>query len=147
MTTLVDNTIDELIRRVKASAAVSDFIFASEYPPRLAPNPVDRYLVTVGDTRVRTLRRFVGDRVSADSKGVLYEITLRLRIYAPEGSSGAALLRASSLLNDAVEIADTDKMVTDTELSCVAYDAVERTAYRDLTVTLNYLASGEVRDD
>lgn len=147
MTSLADNTIDELIKRVKAIRAVSGFVFASEYPPRETPNPFDRYVVTVGNTGVRAAGRFLGDGVTADRRGALYEITVRLRIYAPEVSSAAALLRASSLLADAVERADCERAVQSVTLSGVAYDATARTVYRDVTATLLYVLSEEAQDE
>ena len=147
MTSLTDNTIDELIKRVKATPAVSGFVFASEYPPREMPNPIGKYVVSVGNTGVRTSRRFIGDRIADNRKGVLFEVTVRLRVYAPEESSGAALLRASSLLADAVERADTDHAIWDSALSCVVYDTTARTVYRDLTLTLGYVLSEEVLHD
>lgn len=147
MTSLTDNTIDELIKRVKTIAAVSDFVYTAEYPPREMPNPIGKYVVTVGNTGVRASRRFIGNRAADDRRGVLYEVTVRMRVYAPEESSGAALLRASSLLADAVDQADTDRMVQDIALSGIVYDTTARTVYRDLTLTLGMVLSGEVQDD
>lgn len=147
MTTLTDNTIDGLIKRIKAIRPVSEFVFSSEYPPREMPNPIGKYVVTVGNTGTRIAERFIGDRAAADRKGALYQVTLRLRMYAPESSAGAALLRASSLLADAVERADTERAVQDIVLSGVVYDTAARTVYRDLTVTLMYVLSEVERDD
>ena len=147
MTSLADNTIDELIKRVREIRSVSDFVFTSEYPPREMPNPIGKYAVAVGNTATRVKRRFVGDRSAADRRGALYETVLRLRVYAPENSSGAALLRASSLLADAIGTADDDRLVQDVALSAVVYDTTARTVYRDLTVTLAYILSEEENDD
>ena len=147
MTTLTDNTIDELIKRVKALRPVGDFVFASAYPPREIAYPIGRYTVAVGNTGMRIKRRFVGDRVASDRKGTLYQVMLCLRLYAPVNSAGAALLRASCLLADAVEHADDDRAVQDIAFSGVAYDTAARTLYRDLTLTLVYVLSEEVRDD
>lgn len=147
MTSLADNTIDELIRRVKAISPVGEFVFASEYPPREMPNPINRYVVTVGNTDVRIKRRFIGDRIAARRRGTLYHVTLRLRVYAPENSAGAALLRATALLADAVEKADTDRALQDLSLSGIVYDTTARTVYRDLTLTLGYALGKEADDD
>lgn len=147
MTSLADNTIDELIRRVKAQPTVGCFVFASEYPPREMPNPIDKYVVTVGNAGVVPCRRFLGDRVAADSRGSLYEAALRLRVYAPENSAASALLRASSLLADAVERADADRALQSLSLDGVVYDTTARTVYRDLRLTLAYVLCEEACDD
>ena len=147
MTSLADNTIDELIKRVKALTQQYGFVFAAEYPAREMPNPIGKYIVTVGNTGVKTSRRFLGDRVTRGRTGVLYEIGLRLRVYAPEESSGAALLRASSLVADAVEQADKDHALWDIDLTGVAYDTAARTVYRDVTVTLGYVLGREAADE
>lgn len=147
MTSSADNTIDELIKRVKASPVLSGFVFASEYPPRELPNPITKYIVAVGNTGVGTAYRFIGDRVAGDRKGAVYEVALRLRVYAPEDSSGAALLRATSLLADAVERADTGHAIWELSLSGIAYDTAARTVYRDLNLKLGYLLSEEAEHD
>ena len=143
MTTLMDNTIDELVRRMKERTAMTDFVFSAEYPPRELPNPIDRYVVTVTNNCVRVKRQFVGGMVAEGIKGALYECSLRLRTYAPENTSGAALLRATSLLADALDAADTDRAVQEMTLSDVAYDAVARTVWRDLNVTLGFVLCEE----
>lgn len=147
MTSSADNTIDELIKRVKASTVLSGFVFASEYPPREMPNPIAKYIVAVGNTGVRTAYRFIGDRVTGERKGALYEAALRLRVYAPEDSSGAALLRATSLLADAVESADTERALRELSLSGITYDTAARTVYRDLNLKLCYVLSEEAEHD
>ena len=147
MTTSADNTIDELIKRVREIRGVSEFVFAAEYPPRETPNPIGKYVVTVGNTATGVKRRFVGGRTAVDRRGALYEIVVRLRVYAPEHSSAATLLRASSLLADAVEKADCDCIVQDVALSQVVYDTTARTVYRDVTATVWLLLSEEVQDD
>lgn len=147
MTSLADNTIDELMKRVRALRGVSEFVFSSEYPPREMPSPIGKYVVTVGNTELRAKIRFVGAQPAPDRRGALYEAILRLRVYAPENSSASALLRASSLLADAVERADSDRCVQDIVLSQVVYDATARTVYRDLTVTVWLVLSEEAHDD
>ena len=147
MTSLSDNTIDGLIRRIKTVRSVSDFVFAAEYPPREMPHPIGKYVVTVINAGMRIKRRFVGDRVAGNAQGTLYQITLRLRVYAPAQTSGAALLRATCLLADAVELSDSERSVQDLSFSGIAYDPAAHTVYRDLTVTLFCMAAGEVQDD
>ena len=147
MTTSMDNTIDELIRRIKEDRAVSDFVFLSAYAPRERPNPIGKYVVTVENTGVGIKHAFIGSRVAEGERGALYECTVRLRTYAPENTSGSALLRATSLLADAADRADTDRCVQDMHLFGIVYDAVTRTVYRDLTITLACVLSEEVCDD
>lgn len=147
MTSLADNTIDELIRRVKASTAVSELHYASEYPPRDLPCPVDEYIVTVRNMGVKVLRQFVGGMTAQGSKGALYECNVMLRVYAPRDSAGSALLRVSSLLADAVGEADTDGAVQEISLAGITYDDTARTVYREITVKLGLLLSKEAQDD
>ena len=147
MTSLTDNTIDELIKRVKASPAMSELVYASEYPPRDLPSIMDKYVVTVSNTGVEVLRQFVGDAVADGRRGALYGCELRLRVYSPSESAGAALLRVTSLLYDAVCRADTDGAVQDMSLSGISYDDTAHTVYRDLTVRLGYVLSEEARHD
>ena len=147
MMTLTDNTIDGLVRRVKAEPAVSGFVFASAYPPADAPYPVGKYHITVENTGVKRTQLFVGSAVGSGMKGCVYEAKLRVRVYAPRKSSGAALLRASSLVADAFERADTEGLISEISLGGICYDGVTRTDHRDISVTLCGVMCREANDD
>lgn len=143
MTSLIDNNIDELIKRVRTRTAVSDMVFMSAYPPRETPNPIDKYTVAVTQTGVKRSQAFVGDAVGTGRRGSLYEVSVTLRIYAPRNTSASALLRSSTLLYDALTASDIDGAIADIALGKVEYDNVVRTVYRDLRLTLCRLLSGE----
>lgn len=143
MTSLIDNNIDELIKRVRRRTAVSDMVFMTAYPPGELPNPIGKYTVAVDQTGVRQSQVFIGDTVGMGIKGRLYEIKVKLRVYAPRNTSTAALLRMSSQLFDAVDICDTDNAIIDMSLGEAAYDSTARTMYRDLYITLSWILTGE----
>ena len=143
MTSLVDNNIDELIARTRLHDAVSDMTFLTAYTPRDLMNPIDRYITAVEDTEVKQSQVFIGDDVGRGVKGRLYDVTLRLRVYAPHNSAVFALLRKSSLLADALEASDTEGAITGISLGGVAYENAARTVYRDLTLRLSFLLCGE----
>ena len=143
MTSLIDNNIDELIRRVRQQSAMSDVVFMTAYPPRELPNPVTEYTVAVNHTGIKTAQVFVGEAVGAGRKGRLYDAALVLRTYAPRHTAASALLRITALLADAIEAADTDGAVAQISLGEVVYENAARTVYRDVNVSLRYLISGE----
>ena len=147
MTSLIDNNIDELIKRVRQRTAVSDMVFVTAYPPRELPNPFDKYTVTVDNTGVRQSQVFIGDTIGSGLKGRLYEIGLTMRVYAPRDTSAAALLRMSAQLFDAVECCDDDDAITDMEMGEVKYDTTSRTICRDLRVVLSYILTGRARHE
>ena len=147
MTSVIDNIADELIRRVKEQTAASEFAFNMAYPPRRIAHPLKKYLVTVQDRGAKPEAGFIGGRVGEGLRGALYEAEISLRVYAPAGTSGAALLRASSLLADAAERADQGRLIRGIELSGIAYDDSARTLYRDIALSLSMALSEEVDDD
>lgn len=138
MMTSVDNRIDRLIGRVKAHGAMRAFVFIPGYPAHKTPNPVTKYTVAVTDEEVRVSRRFIGK----DKRFRIEEVKLCLRVYAPENSSGASLLRASAMLMDAVEACDPDREIESVFLSGIGFDTASRTEYRDVNVTLRFLSGG-----
>ena len=144
MISAIDNKTDELIMRVRSRGAMSEFCFIPAYPPHKTPNPIRQYTVAVANSEVRASCFFVGDRVAGGKRGRLYEVTLCLRVYAPERTSGAALLRASSMLIDALEAEDSDRAIVSASLSGISFDTAARTEYRDITVRLSYLIDEEV---
>ena len=147
MTSTIDNTIDELMRRVKQRAAVGDFAFVAAYPPRPAPFPIGKYTVTAHSSGVKAGEYFIGDRVRGSDRGALYQTQLRLRVYAPAKTSGGALLRASALLADALERSDCDRIVQSIELGAIGYDDSIRSLYRDVDARLCLVLSEEAEHD
>lgn len=143
MITAADNKIDELISRVKKHGAIVDFCFIPAYPPNKTPNPIKKYTVAVENRSTREKRVFVGNKAGIRLNGRLYEVALRLRVYAPERSSGAALLRASAMLADALEAEDDERYIVATSFSGIGFDTSSRTEYRDIEATLEILLTEE----
>ena len=71
----------------------------------------------------------------------LIEAQLKLRVYAPEGSSGSALLRVSAIIADALERADSDGLLREVSLSGIGYDESAHSEYRDISARLQMLLS------
>lgn len=143
MVSSADNRIDELIGRVRHHGAVADFVFIPAYPPHKTPNPIGNYTITVGDSVVRSKRYFIGDRVGSRRKGILQEVELCLRVYAPERTSGSALLRVSSILMDALDAEDSERWIRSYRMSGIGFDTASHTEYRDVTVHLSILLDEE----
>ena len=137
MTISTDNRIDELIARVKEYGAMSAFAFIPGYPAHKTPNPVTKYTVAVINREVKIDSCFIGDRIGADTVGKLYDVALCLRVYAPERSSGTALLRASSLLVDALQAQDNEREIASLSMSDIGFDTSSRTEYRDVIAHLS----------
>lgn len=144
MTSLIDNTIDRLIKRVRQHTAVSDIVFMSAYPPRELPNPFGKYTAAVYNRSVATAQEFIGDAVGTGQRGKLYAVDLVLRVYAPRNTAASALLRMTSQLCDALELSDDDGLIAETALGEIGYENTARTVYRDVRVRLH---CGEGRDE
>ena len=143
MMTSADNRIDELIGRVKNRSLMSGLVFIPAYPPHKTPNPMGRYTVTVGDIEVKPSRYFIGDCVGRDEKGMLAEVVLRLRVYAPERTAGASLIRVTSMLADALDAEDNERWIRSFKQTDIGFDTASRTEYRDLIVQMYMLLSEE----
>lgn len=139
MMTSTENRIDEWIARVKSYGAVAAFDFIPGYPAHKTPSPVTKYTVAVTENSQKTSRFFIGNRIADGCAGRLLQIELRLRIYAPEGSSGASLLRASALLMDALEAQDSENAIDALILSGIGYDTAARVEYRDIIARLSMI--------
>lgn len=141
MMTLTDNLIDALIARVKARKGMEDFIFLPAFPPHKVPSPVKSYTVAAENHQTSESAVFIGERNGRNTRGRLIEARLRLRVYAPEGSSGSALLRVSAIIADALDRADSDGMLREVSLSGIGYDESAHSEYRDITARLQMLLS------
>lgn len=143
MTSLIDNNIDGLIKRVRESTAVSDIVFMAAYPPHALPNPISRYTAAVNNMSVKTSQVFIGDAVGDSLKGSLYDVDLIIRVYAPRNTSASALLRMTSLLYDALDASDIDGAIEEMSMGGIVYENTARTVYRDISVRLRWLLCGE----
>ena len=139
MMTSIHNRIDEWIARIKGYGAVSAFDFIPGYPAHKTPNPITKYTVAVSENEGKISDWFIGNRLSKQSSGRLHEIELCFRVYAPQESSGASLLRASALLLNAIEAQDDDRSIETLSLSGIGYDTAARVEYRDITARLNLI--------
>ena len=139
MMTSIVSRIDEWITRVKGYGAVKAFEFIPGYPAHKTPSPVTKYTVAVTESEDKTGTFFIGDQISEQRLGRIHEIELCLRVYAPEGTSGSALLRASTLLMDALEKQDDENAVNAMLLSGIGYDTAARVEYRDVTAYLSMI--------
>lgn len=139
MMTSIVNRIDEWIARVKSYGALKAFEFIPGYPAHKTPSPVTKYTVAVTEREEKTGAFFIGNQTAEGCSGRLHEIELILRVYAPEGSSGSALLRASALVMDALEKQDSENAIDTLILSGVGYDTAARVEYRDVTARLSMI--------
>ena len=139
MKTSTENRIDEWIARVKGHGAVAAFDFIPGYPAHKTPSPVTKYTVAVTEESQKISQFFIGNRIAEGVAGRLHQIELCLRVYAPEGSSGASLLRASTLLMNAMEAQDSENAIDALILSGIGYDTAARVEYRDVTARLSII--------
>lgn len=139
MMTSIVNRIDEWITRVKAYGALKAFEFIPGYPAHKTPSPVTKYTVAVTESEEKTGTFFIGSQTAEQRSGRLHEIQLCLRVYAPEGSSGSALLRASTLLMDALEQQDEENAIDALILSGIGYDTAACVEFRDITARLSMI--------
>ena len=147
MTSRIDNNIDELIRNIMNKTEFSGFMFYPSYPPREVPTPIEKYTVAVEDAAVTTSQGFIGDAVAENKRGSVIRAKVRLRVYAPQRTSGEALLRASSVLADAVAKAECSGAVGNVELKQIKHDLAVRTSYRDIEFDYDCILLEEARHD
>lgn len=136
MTSLIDNTIDGLIRRVREKTAVSDIVFMTAYPPRNLPNPIKKYVAVVENKGVATSQEFIGEAIGASRRGRLCRVDLVIRVYAPRDTAAAALVRMTSLLYDALDACNDDGMIETLSLGEIVNEKAARTVFRDVRVGL-----------
>lgn len=143
MMTSLDNRIDGLIARMKRRGSMGEFVFLPAFPPHKTPNPVRTYTVAVENHEIEGRTEFIGGRIGRASIGYIANVELRLRVYAPERTSGSALLRASSMVMDALESSDSERWLTGVYLSGIGFDTASRTEYRDVVARLKVPLSEE----
>ena len=144
MKALIVNRLDEWISRVRSAGAAAAFTFIPGFPAHKTPSPITNYTVAVTESFDKASRFFIGNRIFPGRSGSIHEIELRLRVYAPEGSSGSSLLRASTLLMNALEAQDSENAIDSLILSGIGYDTAARVEYRDVIARMSMIEEAAV---
>lgn len=136
--TQIEENIDEFVKRIKNDEHLSEYTFVKGYSGEKIPNPITKVMIVVDtlDTQIST--EFIGESVSENLVGRMYDITLRFRVYAKSFDSGDSLSLCANALYDAIKRNDVSKLCSSIKLFPISYESTMRTVYRDVSVNLCY---------
>lgn len=140
----IQNSIDELIKRVKANDELCECTFVKGFMGNEHSNPQTKYMIAVSTPDIDTGDSFVGNNVSENLKGRLYEVNVRLRVYAPKNAGGDGLSKIVNLLSSALKDSDILNVIVKLEQSPIAFDSNASTVYRDVKVQMSFCLCEEV---
>lgn len=140
----ITNTIDELVRKIKADEAFHNITFVKGFSFSEHQNPFDDYLIAVSKLDSQQSSSFVGDSVGENLRGSMYEMTVKFRIYAPKNEGGDGLVELSNQMSESIKKHDVYNACQDIKISSIAFDESAMTVYRDVVALMSFCVYEEV---
>lgn len=134
--TAIERYIQQLVSNIKKDSFFNSARFLKEYSEHKIESPVVDFLVVVTLKSEKEKRCFLGGKVQQSAK-------LAFNIYVPPEKGGRGLLEMSLKLREAIRKADTENVVTNTEISPTAFNQNIKAIAREVYAELVYCSEGE----
>lgn len=141
---LIENSIDEFVRRVKKDDAFKDICFVKGYSSAPEGELSDEYLIAVSQLDSKVGTSFLGDYAGENLQGSMYDITLKFRIFARKDVGGQGLVTLSHELTRALKENDNSRICGEIKVLPVAFCDDAMCVYRDVHVLLSFCICEEV---
>lgn len=128
--------LDELVLRLKQTAALEEVRFVREYAAEYAETPVRGWMAAVGVTRMERGEGYFGGLLSPAAKGERYDVTAEIRLYAPSGGSGSGLSQKTGVLLEKLEKADREGLIAGVKATPIKFDADISAVFRRVELQL-----------
>ena len=115
--TQIEDNINALLKKIKEDESLVDYTFVNGFASSDHEYPLKGYLIAVSTLDQQVGKEFLGNRLSDNLTGSIYNCTLKFRLYAPKSAAGATPINF-----------DTDMM----------------TVYRDVIAELSFCVYEEV---
>lgn len=127
--TAIEAYIQQLVSNIKEDSFFGTTRFLKEYTEKKIESPLVDFLVVTALKSKREKRSFLGGNLQQNAR-------IAFSIYAPPEKGGRGLLEMSLRLKKAIRKADTERLVTSTEISPTEFNqnikAITRKVYADL---------------
>ncbi|MBQ6626037.1 MAG: hypothetical protein IIX27_01950 [Ruminococcus sp.] len=141
---LIENSIDEFVRKVKKDEALKNICFIKGYSSAPSYELTDDYLIAVSQLDSKVGTSFLGDYAGENLKGSMYDLTLKFRIFARKDVGGQGLVTLSNELTRAIKENDTASVCSDIKILPVAFCDDAMCVYRDVHVQMSFCVCEEV---
>ena len=135
--TVINSTVDNLIRNIKDTGSVDDIRFVRAYNASEKQKPLSGLCAVVSLTEVGPRTRFISGLAPNGLHGEVYSASLILRLYS--SGTGEQLTDAALRLSDAVKTADVGRLVNDVKIKSICFDKDCCEVYRDVCAGLGFL--------
>ena len=135
--TVINTTVDNLIRSIKNTGSVDDIKFVKAYRNSAAQKPLGGLCAVVNLRSIEPRKSFLSSLAPNGLKGEVLSATLNLRLYS--AGAGDELTGAALRLGDAVRTADSSGLVSGIKISPISFDSESCEVYRDVNAQLGFL--------
>lgn len=136
--------LDRIIARLRLNERLDRVKFIREHGNHRAEVSLSGFLAVVCVTDTALSRKFVGDYLSPAVKGERFSANVQIIVYAPADENGNGLSEITCELMQGLKKADTEKIIGETSVSAIEFDADMNAIYRKVEFTMEFCLCEEV---
>jgi len=140
----IEKQFDRIIAGLKLIDSLKSVRFIREYGSHNTEMPIKGILAEVSITDTSLSKGYIGGYLSSSVKGEAYEAKGEIRVYAPATENGSGLSEVVTEILTGLKKADTQKIITETSASSIAFDPDMNAIYRTVHFSLEFCLCEEV---
>lgn len=142
--TQIEDNINALLKKIKEDESLVDYTFVNGFGASDHEYPLKGYLIAVSTLDQQVGKEFLGNRLSDNLTGSIYNCTLKFRLYAPKSAGGEGLSSLAYTLTQAIKKCDTQSVCESINATPINFDTDMMTVYRDVIAELSFCVYEEV---
>lgn len=134
----IEKQVDRIVAGLKLIDELKGVRFIREYGSHSVEIPIKGLTAVVSVTDTAQSKSYIGGYLSSGIKGEEYTARVEIRVYAPTDENGSGLSEIVSAMLVGLKKADTEKIITDSTATPIAFDANMNSIYRTLCFTIEF---------
>ena len=134
----IEKQVDQIIAGLKVIEELKPVRFVREYGSHNVENPISSLVAVVSVTDTALSKNYIGGYLSSTVKGESYEAKVEIRVYAPATENGSGLSEVAGEILMGLKKADSQKIITEADVSPIAFDPDMNAIYRIVHFTIEF---------
>lgn len=134
----IEKQVDRIIAGLKLIEELKGVRFVREYGSHKIETPIKGMLAVVSVTDTALSKSYIGGFMSSSVKGDEYAAKVEIRVYAPADENGSGLSEIISEMLIGLKKADSEKLITESSASAIAFDPDMNAIYRTISFEISF---------
>lgn len=140
----IEKQVDRIIAGIKLIDELKTVRFVREYGSHNVEMPIQGLIAVVSVTDTSLSKSYIGGYMSSSVKGEQYSANVEIRVYAPADENGSGLSEVVSEILIGLKKADSEKIITESSASSIAFDPDMNAIYRTVSFSIEFCLCEEV---